>query len=605
MPSTFTAPAATPQSSVDSGLPVETSALKTTSARPQVTESRHTENTSHGTHKSNVQGPSDDSTMDTKSVVDPTSSTNNLQKHTTTATGPDANTGAEHSNGVSLIASMLFSQSTRASDSNVPQALSTSGLANGTPHSTESVPDPGADTPADSSKGAAAIASIFLSQGAQASSVSVEPAASTMADQDGPSAQTAHAGGDLQASKAAIEGQTTSGSSDDSIGNGDPGFTMGTATTNHANEVSSSAESSIRPHDIASVTDAQTTSVGDATVLFTLDNSDPTTITGAKLVIAAETLTAIQDGTHVFIAGTRLTVGQVTTIANTHISVANSVVVVGSSTASFHNIVDPAVEPGSKTTVDDIVHSNSGMVYQAHKTLSPDLTLSKYGSAVTIHGQVITNGPSGISIVSPTRSIATVSATGLADPMIVIDSTTYKARSITGNANAVVLQAQTPDPTLSQGGPAATIHGQVVTNGPSGLSMMDPAGTILLTSASGLADPVIVIDGATYQASPISGDLSAIVLQAQPSSSLDSDVTAAADHSHPKGSKLDAAADPTAKASDSTSESAPLTSVRGSESSQQATAAPTEESSARGQKHGSWDFPMVLAVLLVLMFLNI
>jgi len=205
-----------------------------------------------------------------------------------------------------------------------------------------------------------------------------------------------------------------------------------------------------------------------------------TAAAGADIVIAQEKVTALKDGVDVLIAGTKLTLGQVTTIAGTRVSVASNGVLVGtrtavfhdlystSDTAAFHEMDGSAANTGTAIILDGTVYSVSTMAGQPDAVLLADQILLVGGTAATINGQVITNGPNGLSIVKPTASATVISATNLAGTLLIIDGTTYTATPIPGKSGAVVLQGQT----LFIGGPAVTIANHLITEASNGISVV-------------------------------------------------------------------------------------------------------------------------------------
>ena len=184
------------------------------------------------------------------------------------------------------------------------------------------------------------------------------------------------------------------------------------------------------------------------------------------IIVAQEKMTALKVGADVLIAGTKLTLGQVTTIAGTRISVASNGVVVGSSTAAFQTMDGASANTGTAITIDGTVYYASTMAGQPHVAFLAGQTLPEGGAAVTIDGQVITNGPNGVSLVKPTASATVSSATHSAGNLLVIDGTTYTATPVSGKFGVVMLQGQT----LSVGGPAVTVAGHLITEGSSGIS---------------------------------------------------------------------------------------------------------------------------------------
>jgi hypothetical protein len=108
------------------------------------------------------------------------------------------------------------------------------------------------------------------------------------------------------------------------------------------------------------------------------------------------------------------------------------------------------------------------MAGQPDAVLLAGQTLRKGGAAVTIDGQVVTNGPNGISTVKPDAPATTTSAANLDENLLVIDGTTYTATPLSGKSGIVVIQGQT----ISVGGPAVTVAGHMITEGSNGISVI-------------------------------------------------------------------------------------------------------------------------------------
>lgn len=193
-----------------------------------------------------------------------------------------------------------------------------------------------------------------------------------------------------------------------------------------------------------------------------------TATAGADIIVAQEKMTALKVGADVLIAGTKLTLGQVTTIAGTRVSAASNGVVVGSSTAVFHKMNGAAANAGTAITIDGTVYYASSMAGQPHIAFLAGQTLQEGGAAVTIDGQVITNGANGVSLVKPTASATVASTTHSPESLLVIDGTTYTATPVSGKSGVVVLQGQT----LSVGGPAVIAAGHLITEGSNGISVV-------------------------------------------------------------------------------------------------------------------------------------
>lgn len=212
--------------------------------------------------------------------------------------------------------------------------------------------------------------------------------------------------------------------------------------------------------------------------------AEPTPTAYADIVISGKTIAALKDGDHVLLSGTTLTMGQVTTISGTQVSVASNRIVVGSSTAAFHQVASSSAKASDAVTVDGTVYPVSTMADPSDAVIAGN-TLSRGGPAATIHGQVITKGSDGVSVVDSRASPTTDAAVHGLDSVVIIDGTAYTATPVSGKSGAVALKGET----LSIGGPGATIAGHYITQGRGGISIVDPtssaSSSISTSSASG------------------------------------------------------------------------------------------------------------------------
>jgi hypothetical protein len=243
---------------------------------------------------------------------------------------------------------------------------------------------------------------------------------------------------------------------------------------------------------------AHAINVGGTTISLTGGRpGKPTATANAKIVVAGETITAVKDGNDVVIAGTTLTLDQVTTISGTRVSVASDGIVVGSSTAIFNPVDSFAAKSNDAVTVDGTVYLASAIADQSDAVLIAGQTLSNGGPAATIHGQVITKGLHGISVVDPTEPVTGSSSHDQAESVVTIDGTAYTAVPVPGRSDAVVLQGQT----LSIGGSARTVAGHLFTEGSNGISIA----TSTSSSSDGMPESLAsknVADSSTAQQSP-------------------------------------------------------------------------------------------------------
>jgi hypothetical protein len=236
--------------------------------------------------------------------------------------------------------------------------------------------------------------------------------------------------------------------------------------------------------------------VGGTTISLTgAQPVDPTATAAAKIIIAGETLTAVKDGNDLVIAGTTLTLGQVTTISGTRVSVASDNIVVGSSTAAFSQADSFTAKDGGAVTVDGTIYLASTISDHSDAVLIAGQTLSNGGPAATIHGQVITKGSNGISVIDPTEPATGSSSHGRAESVVTIDGTAYTAVPVPGRSGAVVLQGQT----LPIGGSAVTVSGHLFTEGLSGIAVASSTSSPSDGASGSIASKHIAGSSATEQ----------------------------------------------------------------------------------------------------------
>jgi len=351
--------------------------------------------------------------------------------------------------------------------------------------------------------------------------------------------------------------------------------------------------------------------VEGATIAFTDGKAGkPVASAGAEIFIAGGSITAIRDGDDVLVAGTKLTLGQIATISGTQISVASDGIVVGSSTATFHDLGSAPVEMGDALTTSPS-YPASGILDQPTATAGASaiingeaLTALRYGADVILAGRLLTLGQvttisgsrisvasDGVVIGSSTAAFSAMDGTTAnAGIAVAIDGTVYSASTITSQPNALLFAGQT----LREGGTAATINGQVLTNGPNGISFVKP--TASAKSAAHLAETVIIIDGTAYTVTPVAGASGAVVLQGHTLYIGGSDMTIA-DHLITKGSNGISVASATSSSSAATSESPSSTEVSDSSTTQQSSSVPSDESAASVLSYGLGMNALSLVVL--------
>jgi hypothetical protein len=168
-----------------------------------------------------------------------------------------------------------------------------------------------------------------------------------------------------------------------------------------------------------------------------------------------------------------------------------------------------------------------------------------------------------------------------------------------GTPGVVFLAGQT----LRQGGPAATIDGQVITNGLNGVSVIQPTASAELASATNSAETLLVIDGTTYTATPVSGESGVYVLQGQTLSVGGSAVTVAG-HMITEGSNGISVVSSTSPSLDAKSKSPSSTEVSGASATEESASTSSEESSASVQSYRSGYDVMSIGILFA-MFMSL
>jgi hypothetical protein len=204
-----------------------------------------------------------------------------------------------------------------------------------------------------------------------------------------------------------------------------------------------------------------------------------TATAGANVVLADESITASGHGADVLIAGATLTVGQVTTISGTEISVASDSIVVGASKTMFPELDSTAAKIGVAVTIGGTAYAASTMAGQFDMVLLAGQKLVLGSAAATIHGQVVTNGTNGVSTVDPIASATSTAESNNAQTVFKTNGTAYTVTLVWGRSGAVAPQ----DHTLSVGGSAVTIADNLITKGSDGRSVADATSLPSVTSS--------------------------------------------------------------------------------------------------------------------------
>lgn len=516
LPAVATSLAATPQSMVDSGLPAETPAPVMPSAKPKTTQSKNEQDSTHPSPTTGSHG-SKDNAGNVVSAVRGTQFESVDGMPAAVATKTVANGQSSPWDGVAAIVSMFLPKGSRPSDtaeghnlppndpashvdhgviitagSGVHTAVASQGsiVLDGTPL------DDGQATVVSGQTISAKSGTVFVNNIPKHQSVLENPAAaqspSAVTDHehtgnhqaddtvqaDGESSNSGAVTADDGSALTAAEGANDSAHGD-LLNHGKPdavfavnGHIYGAESksgTLYINGAPASVGDIISINgDVLTIGSHEISFQSTAIALPDGSTKVATATAGVDIVVGQEKISALKDGADVFIAGNRLTLGQVTTIAGTRVSVASNGVVVGSSTAAFHTMDGSAATVGTAVTVDGTVYYASTMAGQPHVAFLAGQTLREGEAAVTIDGQVITNGPNGVSLVEPTAPATVASATHSPESLLIIDGTTYTATPVSGKSGVVVLQGQT----LSVGGPAVTIASQLITEGSNGISVV-------------------------------------------------------------------------------------------------------------------------------------
>ena len=122
-------------------------------------------------------------------------------------------------------------------------------------------------------------------------------------------------------------------------------------------------------------------------------------------------------------------------------------------------------------------------------------TLSNGGSAATVNGQTISVGSSGIIVDGNTYAVSVLTSPTISGAVVTLGGSTFTA-SATGS-NEFVIGSQT----ISEGGPAATVNGQVVSVGSGDIIVGDSTiaiSTLSQGSAAGPAQAVFTIGSNVY-----------------------------------------------------------------------------------------------------------
>jgi hypothetical protein len=618
--SATTLPAATPKSTVDSGLPSQTSALATTSPEPKETQTR----SQIVAGPTNVPATADSHkpNNDPGTAVDPKQSTESsidvLPDPAVTNTGDE--TQPNLSKGVSAIVSIFLSQGSQVS---------------------ETADDPvhtGDVTQSDPSKDVPVTISMFLPQGSQASGFADDPHKGPEAldptSQDGQAIViTASSGVHTLLSSlrsiildgtplangqaTVVAGQTISIESGTVIVNGVPQLPSSLESTPHGRlTIASQDHAAAQRDDGAAEIDGESytigaiTAVGGSKVTFASEGLVVGTTTfpyaelpaknaqGAVFTVNGHTYDVENQSGSMRINGIRASVGDEITTNGDILTVGAHAINVGGSTISLTGgqLMDPTATAGAKIIIAGEVIT---VVKDGNDVVIAGTTLA-LGQVTTIAGTWVSIASDGVVVGTSTAMFNEVnSATAIAEDAVTIDGTVHLASTMAGQSDAVLIAGQT----LSNGGPAATIHGQIITKGLNRISVIAPTESATRFPSHDQAGSVITIDGTVYTAAPISGRSGAVILQGQTLSIGGSAVTVA-NHLITKGSSGISIVGSPSSPLDGTPGSIASKNIAESSTAQQSPTASSEESSGSNLKHGL-TFILLGVMVPLLMFVDL
>jgi hypothetical protein len=560
---TTTSPAATPQPTADSGLPIETPTPSATSKpRPQAEQSEQAADPTSASPKANVDEASNTS-GDAPRVGE--TKANSLVDEETKASSTDEEQEPQVNQGHDVAESTHLSTKIGPADASQDLAGG-SGTTDSEASSAYGRPEPVATSlhtnkQLESSEGAAAILSIFLTRGSQGADTDSGPQVTPASDPESENGQ---------------------------------GLVVSVSSEVHA--VLASQGGIVI--DETRLADGQTTVISGAIAGTELS------VVGDGIVVGSSTATVHEARSSATKFGTAVTVNGDVYLASA-LPEQNNVMLVDGHTlstdgaaATIHGQVIAYGSEGlsilssiASVTVDSEMYSASALPDQNDAMIVDGHTLPKGGAAARIHGQVIAYGSEGLSILS---SIASATVNG----------EMHAASNLPNQFGTLLLDGHT----LSQGGPPVSIDGHIVTYGSKGLSVADSTALATATFIAESGKLTIALDGTAYTATPVPGSSGGVILQGQTLSIGGSGITIAGQFVT-KGSDGISVAVSTSMATASddaeTVESAATTGMAGSYTSaiQESPAVPDEESSGSKLKPGLGTFWLGVAMLMLMMSL--
>ncbi|KAF2236548.1 hypothetical protein EV356DRAFT_530829, partial [Viridothelium virens] len=240
---------------------------------------------------------------------------------------------------------------------------------------------------------------------------------------------------------------------------------------------------------------------------------------GAVVIIGGNLYSA-SSGAPLIIGSTTLSAGgPAVTIDGQRISVGSQGVVIGSTVEPYSTISPQSESPEAAVTLGLQVYT---ALESSGKVVLGSITLMPGGPAQTLSGKVVSAASSGIVIDGTTQSFSTPAPvidgiTAASEASFTIAGHSYTALEVAGRQGEIVVPGANPGSsiTLSVGGPAATISGQVISAASTGLVVGSQ--TVPYVSAIPTSDPLEVeapfsVGGSSFTAFEVSGHSGELVI---------------------------------------------------------------------------------------------
>lgn len=233
-------------------------------------------------------------------------------------------------------------------------------------------------------------------------------------------------------------------------------------------------------------------------------NAGATPTSGAVITAGSQVITA-QPGSALVLGLTTLSVGgAAATLSNGEIvSLASNGVVVDGTTQAYSAVAGggpsgtDAHSSGAVLTIGFQAYTaeaSAGTVVFAGQTLTP-------GQAATINGQVVSDAGSGLVVGSTTLPFSALptGSGGSSEGFITAGTAVYTAIPVPGASREMIVEGNGITTTLSAGGPAVTINGEIISEGPNGL-VAGSSGHMSAVLMGSLSTTMVTIGSNTFTA---------------------------------------------------------------------------------------------------------